>query len=144
MGNIVLDCRYLYDNNHELLSGIKRMSITLYGIPNCDTVKKARAWLSEHDIDYKFHDYKKSGIDADTLSSWVTEFGWEVVLNKRGRMWRQVPEEIRAKVNTDKAIQLLLETPSMIKRPMLVTGGSRHLGFKPDQYSQIFLVESHV
>lgn len=114
------------------------MPITLYGIANCDTMKKARAWLSGQDIDYLFHDYKKSGIDADTLASWVAEFGWETVLNKRGRMWRLVPDDVKATVNADKAIGLMLETPSMIRRPMLDTGKARHLGFKPDQYNQIF------
>jgi len=113
------------------------MPATLYGIANCDTVKKARTWLSDHKIDYQFHDYKKEGIDSATLSGWVTEFGWEVVLNKKGRMWRQVPEEIRTQVDEKQAIDLMLETPTMIKRPMLVMDNKRQLGFKPEQYSEI-------
>lgn len=110
----------------------------LYGIPNCDTMKKARAWLAEHGIDYEFHDYKKLGIDEPTLRAWVAEVGWETLVNRRGMMWRKVPDEIKAAIDEESAIHLMLETPSIIKRPVLDTGGARHVGFKPERYREIF------
>lgn len=112
--------------------------ITLYGIPNCDTMKKARAWLAEHDIEYHFHDYKKAGIDEKTLRAWVKELGWEPLLNTRGMMWRKVPQDIKDSIDKESAITLMLETPSIIKRPVLDTGKQRHVGFKPDQYADLF------
>lgn len=112
--------------------------ITLYGITNCDTMKKARAWLAEHGIEYDFHDYKKSGVDAKILRRWVRELGWEALLNTRGMMWRKVPQNIRDGIDEASAIALMLETPSIIKRPVLVTGQTIHVGFKPEQYEQIF------
>lgn len=112
--------------------------ITLYGIPNCDTMKKARAWLAEHDIEYRFHDYKKAGIDRDTLRGWVDELGWEVLLNRRGMMWRKVPQDVKDNIDEASAMRLMLETPSIIKRPVLDTGEARHVGFKPEQYAGIF------
>ncbi len=110
----------------------------LYGIPNCDTMKKARSWLAEHGVDYEFHDYKKLGIDEATLRGWVTELGWETLLNRRGMMWRKVPAETKAKIDQESAIALMLETPSIIKRPVLDNGERRHVGFKPEQYQEIF------
>ncbi len=112
--------------------------IALYGIPNCDTMKKARVWLTEHGVDYAFHDYKKAGIDEKMLRAWVAELGWQALLNTRGMMWRKVPQEVRDSIGEESAIALMLETPSIIKRPVLDTGGQRHVGFKPDQYAQIF------
>lgn len=112
--------------------------ITLYGIPNCDTMKKARAWLADHGIDYEFHDYKKAGIDEKTLRRWVRELGWETLLNTRGMMWRKVPQQVRDQINEKSAIALMLETPSIIKRPVLDNGKARHVGFKPEQYAEIF------
>jgi len=111
---------------------------TLYGIPNCDTMKKARAWLAEHGIEYSFHDYKKGGIDEQTLRGWVAELGWKVLLNTRGMMWRKVPQDVKDRIDEATAIQLMLETPSIIKRPVLDTGEARHVGFKPEQYEDIF------
>jgi Spx/MgsR family transcriptional regulator len=111
--------------------------ITLYGIPNCDTMKKARAWLAEHDVEYVFHDYKKAGIDEATLRGWVAELGWEPLLNRRGMMWRKVPQDVKDRIDEASAIALMLETPSIIKRPVLDTGASRHVGFKPEQYEKI-------
>ena len=110
----------------------------LYGIPNCDTTKKARSWLAERGIDYEFHDYKRLGIDEPTLRAWIAELGWETLLNRRGMMWRKVPEEIKAAIDEESAIQLMLETPTIIKRPVLVTGEKRYVGFKPRQYREIF------
>ena len=111
---------------------------TLYGIPNCDTMKKARAWLAEHDVEYDFHDYKKRGVDEKMLRAWVKELGWKPLLNTRGMMWRKVPQDVRDGIDEASAIRLMLETPSIIKRPVLDTGTQRHVGFKPDQYAGIF------
>lgn len=112
--------------------------IKLYGIPNCDTMKKARAWLVEHGVDYAFHDYKKAGVDEKMLRAWVRELGWQPLLNTRGMMWRKVPQDIKDSIDEASAIALMLETPSIIKRPVLDTGKQRHVGFKPEQYAQIF------
>ncbi len=114
--------------------------IRLYGIPNCDTMKKARAWLAEHGIDYQFHDFKKEGIDEATLRDWIGQVGWETLLNRRGMMWRKLPQEIRDSMDEQKAIEVMLETPSIIKRPVLVLDdGSIHVGFKPEQYEALFV-----
>jgi len=112
--------------------------IVLYGIPNCDTMKKARAWLAEHRVEYRFHDYKKAGIDQETLRRWVEELGWQALLNTRGMMWRRLPQQVRDNIDEASAVMLMLETPSIIKRPVLDTGKVRHVGFKPEQYEQIF------
>ena len=112
--------------------------ITLYGIPNCDTMKKARAWLAAQGIDYEFHDYKNLGVDEKTLRGWVKELGWKPLLNTRGMMWRKVPQDAKDSIDEASAIALMLETPSIIKRPVLDTGTQRHVGFKPEQYEQIF------
>lgn len=109
----------------------------LYGIPNCDTMKKARAWLAEHGVDYEFHDYKKLGVDEKMLRAWVKELGWQPLLNTRGMMWRKVPQDVKDNIDEASAIALMLETPSIIKRPVLDTGKQRHVGFKPEQYAQI-------
>jgi len=112
--------------------------IKLYGIPNCDTMKKARVWLAEHGVDYAFHDYKKAGIDEKMLRAWVKELGWKPLLNTRGMMWRKVPQDVKDSIDEASAIALMLETPSIIKRPVLDTGKRRYVGFKPEQYTQIF------
>ena len=113
--------------------------IRLYGIPNCDTMKKARAWLAEHGIGYEFHDYKKEGIDEATLRRWIDLVGWETLLNRRGMMWRKLPQEVRDSMDEQKAVEVMLETPSIIKRPVLVLDdGSIHVGFKPEQYQALF------
>ena len=112
--------------------------VTIYGIPNCDTIKKARAWLNEHNVAYDFHDYKKAGLDEALLRGWVNELGWETLLNTRGMMWRKVPQDVKDTIDEKSAIALMLETPSMIKRPVLDTGNTRHIGFKPEQYEQLF------
>ena len=112
--------------------------IKLYGIPNCDTMKKARKWLEGRDIAYEFHDYKKAGIDETTLRSWVKELGWEILLNRRGMMWRKVPQETKDGIDEASAVQLMLETPSIIKRPVLDLGDKRHVGFKEKEYEALF------
>jgi Spx/MgsR family transcriptional regulator len=111
---------------------------TLYGIPNCDTMKKARAWLAEHAVDYQFHDYKKAGIDEATLRAWADELGWQTLLNTRGMMWRKVPQAVKDGIDRDSAIALMLETPSIIKRPVLDTGDARYVGFDPETYARLF------
>tara|TARA_R110002167_G_scaffold70821_5_gene199936 strand:+ start:1445 stop:1786 length:342 start_codon:yes stop_codon:yes gene_type:complete len=112
--------------------------ITLYGISNCDTIKKARAWLSNNEIEYTFHDYRKQGLERDQLEAWADELGWESLLNRRGTTWRQLPESIRASVDRDQAISLMLDKPAMIKRPLLDLGQSRKLGFKDSDYQSYF------
>jgi Spx/MgsR family transcriptional regulator len=110
----------------------------LYGIPNCDTMKKARAWLDEHGIGYDFHDYKKAGLDEATLRGWIAELGWEQLINKRGQMWRKLDPAVRDNLDEAGAIRVMLETPSIIRRPVLDTGAARHVGFSDTQYQSIF------
>jgi Spx/MgsR family transcriptional regulator len=110
----------------------------LYGIANCDTMKKARAWLTEHDVACEFHDYKKLGIDEATLSRWAQVVGWEVLLNRRGTTWRKLPEGVRDGVDEAKAIQLMAEQPSLIKRPVLDKDGAIHVGFAAERYAELF------
>ncbi|WP_299182747.1 ArsC family reductase [uncultured Neptuniibacter sp.] len=111
--------------------------ITLYGIPNCDTIKKARKWLESNQIEYRFHDFRKDGLDAERLNSWVDELGWELLLNKRGTTWRQQPDEVKNQIDQSSAIALMLEYPAMIKRPVLDTGDVRKVGFKDTEYSAL-------
>ncbi|MBB4009724.1 ArsC family reductase [Allorhizobium taibaishanense] len=114
------------------------MTITLYGIKNCDTMKKARTWLEAAEIDYAFHDYKTKGIDRDKLESWAGKVGWEVLLNRAGTTFKKLPEEARADLTEQKALDLMLAQPSMIKRPVLDRDGELQVGFKPDQYQAMF------
>lgn len=111
------------------------MPLTLYGIPNCDTVKKARVWLEQAGVAYDFHNYKSSGVDADRLRDWVQRLGWEVLLNRAGTTFRKLPEADRANIDTDKAIALMLANPSAIKRPVLAGDGVLLVGFKPDAWT---------
>lgn len=108
---------------------------TLYGIPNCDTVKKARTWLDDHGVAYAFHDYKKAGADQASLRRWTDVLGWETVLNRAGTTFRALSDGDKADLDQDKAIALMLAQPSMIKRPVLDLGGGKLLvGFKPEEY----------
>ncbi|MBD3835502.1 ArsC family reductase [Brevundimonas sp.] len=109
--------------------------ITMYGIPNCDTVKKARVWLDQHGVDYVFHDYKKAGADRAKLEQWADEHGWETVLNRAGTTFKTLPDADKADLDRDKAVALMLAQPSMIKRPILDLGDRRLVGFKPDAYA---------
>ncbi len=110
--------------------------ITLYGIPNCDTVKKARVWLDQRGAAYAFHDYKKAGVERGFLEARIAEHGWETVLNRAGTTFRKLPDEARAGLDADKAVALMLEQPSMIKRPILHLGDGRTLvGFKPEAWA---------
>jgi len=108
--------------------------ITMYGIKNCDTIKKARTWLEGHGLAYNFHDYKASGIDRATLEAWVDALGWEVLLNRAGTTFRKLPGADRTDLDADKAVALMVGQPSMIKRPVLDVDGELLVGFKPDRY----------
>lgn len=114
------------------------MTITIYGIPNCDAVKKARVWLDGHGVDHAFHDYKKAGIDRASLDRWVGEHGWETVLNRAGTTFRKLPENERSDLDAGKAIDLMLAQPSMIKRPVMDLGDRTIVGFKPEVYEAAF------
>ncbi|TCL72073.1 ArsC family reductase [Rhizobium sp. BK251] len=114
------------------------MSVTIYGIKNCDTMKKARTWLEDHGIAYAFHDYKAEGIDRAHLQRWIAEAGWETVLNRAGTTFRKLPDPARADLNEDKAIALMLDQPSMIKRPVVEADGKLLIGFKPEIYAAFF------
>jgi arsenate reductase (glutaredoxin) len=114
------------------------MSVTLYGIPNCDTVKKARNWLDARGIAYGFHDYKKAGADASKLAVWCDALGWESVLNRAGTTFRKLPDADRAGLDGEKAIALMLAQPSMIKRPIVEHPGGLLLGFKDAEWAAAF------
>ena len=116
------------------------MTIQFYGIPNCDTVKKARKWLDSESLDYTFHDYKKEGADAENLARWADRVGWEVLLNRRGTTFRKLSDEEKADIDRDKAIALMVEHPSMIKRPVVETDdGDRVLvGFTQSEWENAF------
>ena len=115
----------------------KTMTTTLYGIPNCDTVKKARTWLDKHGVTYTFHDYKKQGINAATLKHWCAEFGYEQVLNQRGTTWRKLSDDERSNLTQAKALRLMQEHTSVIKRPILDFGTRRLLGFSEADYKAL-------
>ena len=111
---------------------------TLYGIKNCDTMKKARAWLEAHKIDYVFHDYKKEGIAPKQLQAWADELGWEVLLNRAGTTFRGLADTDKENLTEKKAIMLMASQPSLIKRPVLDLGKKRMVGFKPELYAAAF------
>lgn len=110
------------------------MTITMFGIKNCDTIKKARAWLDAQGVAYAFHDYKTAAIDAARLDDWIARVGWEVLLNRSGTTFRKLPEADRVDLDRAKAVALMLAQPSMIKRPVLDTGKTLLVGFKPEAY----------
>jgi arsenate reductase (glutaredoxin) len=114
------------------------MALTIYGIKNCDTMKKARAWLDQNGAAYAFHDYKAAGIDRARLEAWAGKVGWETLLNRSGTTFRKLPEAEREGLTEKKAIALMLAQPSMIKRPVLeLADGKLLVGFKPDQYEVV-------
>ena len=111
--------------------------ITLYGIPNCGSVKKARDWLETQDIAYEFHDFKKLGVDKDTIAGWLKHVGWEVLVNKKGTTWRGLPEATQASVNdAASATKLMIANPSVIKRPVLCKGKTVLVGFDAVTYEE--------
>ena len=112
------------------------MPIAIYGIKNCDTMKKARAWLDKHKVDYVFHDYKTAGIDHARLEGWARKVGWEALINRAGLTFKKLPEKDKQGLTGKKAVALMLKQPSMIKRPVLELAGGRLLvGFRPDEYA---------
>jgi len=115
------------------------VTITMYGIKNCDTIKKARTWLDEHGIPYAFHDYKAEGVDAARLARWSGMVGWEVLLNRAGTTFRKLPDADREGIDAGKATALMLAQPSMIKRPVLEYPGGILVGFKPENYAKALL-----
>ncbi len=114
------------------------MTTTIYGIKNCDTMKKARTWLDGHGVAYDFHDYKISGIDKAHLVRWSKAVGWETLLNRAGTTFRKLDDAAKQGLTESKAIALMFEQPSMIKRPVLEAGGKIMVGFKPENYAQQF------
>ncbi|HED36359.1 MAG TPA: ArsC family reductase [Gammaproteobacteria bacterium] len=111
--------------------------IKLYGIPNCDTIKKARKWLSANGLEYDFHDYRKQGVPEKELSKWIKQTDWELLLNKRGTTWRKLDEETKNSIDKASATQIMLDNPSIIKRPVLTQNKTLLIGFKEDEYSQL-------
>lgn len=115
------------------------MTITVYGIKNCDTIKKARTWLADHAVSYRFHDYKAEGIDAARLAHWAETVGWELLLNRAGTTFRKLPDADRADLDLDKAIALMAAHPSAIKRPVIEHPGGLLVGFSPERFAQTLL-----
>ena len=112
--------------------------ITLYGIKNCDTVKKARKWLDTHGIEYHYHDFREDGLDRKTVAGWLNELGWETLINKRSTSWKALDEASRESMNTHSALLAIMDQPTLIKRPLLDTGHQRHTGFSAPGYETIF------
>ena len=111
--------------------------IKMYGIPNCDTIKKARKWLEANGIDYDFHDYKKLGVPEKNLKQWVKKSGREILLNRRGTTWRKLDDNIKDNIDEASAIEVMIENPSSIKRPVLESGKTLLVGFKENEYQQL-------
>lgn len=111
--------------------------ITLYGIPNCDSIKKARLWLQAHNVDYRFHNYKSEGVPEKELRNWIKQVGWEALLNKRGTTWRKLDDAARENLTQESSMQLMLDSPGLIKRPVLDIDGKITVGFSEDRYAQI-------
>ncbi len=111
--------------------------ITIFGIPNCDTMKKARRWLDENEVEYSFHDYKKLGVPEKELRRWVKQAGWEALLNKRGTTWRRLDDSVRDGIDTESAIRIMLEHPGIIKRPVLESGKSLLIGFDQHEFQKL-------
>ena len=112
------------------------MPTTIYGIKNCDTMKKARAWLDDHGVAYTFHDYKTEGVGKEQLKAWSDQVGWETLLNRAGTTFRKLPDAEKEDLNERKALALMLAQPSMIKRPVLKAGAKLLVGFKPEIYAR--------
>ena len=111
--------------------------IKIYGIPNCDTLKKARRWLEANGVEYDFHDYKKRGVPEKNLKAWVQKAGWEPILNKRGTTWRKLDDELKHNIDNTSAIKIMLDNPSIIKRPVLESNQLLLIGFNEDEYKQL-------
>ena len=114
------------------------MTITIYGIKACDTMKKAFTWLDQQQIDYQFHDYKKAGAVEKDLKRWIKAFGWETVINRRGTSWKKLPEAERDSMTASTAVQAALNNPSLVKRPIIEGDGILELGFDPARWAEVF------
>jgi arsenate reductase len=115
------------------------MATILYGIPNCDQVKKARTWLDAHGVSYTFHDFKKAGIQRELIDGWLAHVAWDVLVNRKGTTWRALSDERKAAItDAASATSLMLESPSIVKRPVLVSGNGAHVGFSDELYQRIF------
>lgn len=110
----------------------------IYGIKNCDTMKKALKWLDDHNVDYTFHNYKKGGFDKGVVKQAIDEHGWEIVINKRGTTWKQLPPTVQKNMDAHKALEIAEDNPSIIKRPLLVRLGNTYIGFNPKDYAELF------
>ena len=114
--------------------------ITIFGIKNCDTMKKAFRWLDDNNLEYHFHDYKKAGVDETLAKAWVEALGWENVINKRGTTWRKLDDEVKNTIDSEKAVNIMLAQPSIIKRPLLMLDKSEFLlGFNSEEYAEKLL-----
>lgn len=112
---------------------------TVYGISNCDTVKKARKWLDEAGVTYRFHDFRTDGLSREQVSQWLDELGWAVLVNQRSTSWRELDAQVREQISDGAtAVAAILDQPTLIKRPLLDTGNARHVGFSAASYAQIF------
>jgi arsenate reductase len=118
--------------------GMRAMAVTIYGIKNCDTMKKARAWLDAEGVAYAFHDYKSAGVDRARLEKWAKVVGWETLLNRAGTTFRKLPDAEKENLAAAKALKLMLAQPSIIKRPVLESGNKLLVGFKPEDYAAAF------
>ena len=112
--------------------------ITVYGIKNCDTVKKARKWLEEQGIDYQFHDFREDGVERDAVAAWLDELGWQKLVNKRSTTWKTLDEQTRQNMDEKMALEAIVAQPTLIKRPLLDTGKARFTGFNVANYEKIF------
>lgn len=112
-------------------------TVTMYGIKNCDTIKKARRFLESHEIDYQFHDYRTDGVDKKFVQGLIKKHGWETVVNKRGTTWRKLEESVKSATDASNAADLLVEQPAMIKRPVLIKGKESLIGFSADDYKSV-------
>ncbi len=112
--------------------------VTLYGIKNCDTVRKARKWLDARGVEYQFHDFREDGVDKDAVAAWIDELGWQNLVNRRSASWKALDEEARSNMNDATAQQAILSQPTLIKRPLLDTGKQRYTGFSAANYAKIF------
>jgi arsenate reductase len=112
--------------------------ITLYGIKSCDTVSKARRWLDDHQVGYRFHDLRIDGLPPDLLDRWLLDPGWEQLINRRSTTWRKLPEAQRSNIGAGTARDIMLANPAIIKRPVVDTGSARHVGFSADRFTRLF------
>jgi Spx/MgsR family transcriptional regulator len=112
--------------------------VTLYGISSCDTIRKARTWLKNQQIEFQFHDYRKQGLEQKLLESMISVLGWEAMLNRRGTTWRALPDTVKEQIDQSSAMRVMLDNPAIIKRPLLATANQLHLGFSDRQYQEIF------